>query len=81
MLNNHFGRQFNSIDDVSIHPGNKDIYFTDPTYGYVQDFRPPPGLQKQVWRFNDRTGAVTVVADGLNMPNGEQDHSLPPTKA
>ncbi|KAK0612597.1 hypothetical protein B0T17DRAFT_499384 [Bombardia bombarda] len=70
LLDNFFGRQFNSINDASVNPRNGDIYFTDPTYGYVQDFRPAPGLQKQVWRFNESTGAVGVVADGFNMPNG-----------
>ncbi|KXX78351.1 Gluconolactonase [Madurella mycetomatis] len=70
ILDNFFGRQFNSLNDVSINPRNGDVYFTDPTYGYVQDFRPPPGMPKQVWRFNEVTGAVTLVADGFNMPNG-----------
>ena len=55
---------------MTIHPKNLDIYFTDPTYGATQDFRPAPGLQNQVYRLNDKTGAVTVVADGFEMPNG-----------
>ncbi|KAL4998211.1 hypothetical protein BDV10DRAFT_201378 [Aspergillus recurvatus] len=70
VLNNFFGRQFNSLNDVNIHPTNKDVYFTDTIYGYVQDFRPAPGLQDQVYRFNPNTGAVTVVADGFVHPNG-----------
>jgi gluconolactonase len=69
-LNNYFGRQFNSLNDVAIHPTNKDIYFTDTIYGYVQDFRPAPGLQDQVYRFNPDTGAVTIAADGFDHPNG-----------
>ncbi|CAI7609165.1 unnamed protein product [Penicillium glandicola] len=70
ILNNYFGRQFNSLNDVAIHPTSKDIYFTDTIYGYVQDFRPAPGLQEQVYRLNPETGAVTVVADGFDHPNG-----------
>ncbi|KAJ5774868.1 SMP-30/Gluconolaconase/LRE-like region [Penicillium paradoxum] len=70
ILNNYFGRQFNSLNDVAIHPQNKEIYFTDTIYGYAQDFRPAPGLQDQVYRFNPDTGAVTVVADGFDHPNG-----------
>ncbi|KAJ6041050.1 hypothetical protein N7499_001228 [Penicillium canescens] len=70
LLNNYFGRQFNSLNDVAIHPKNKDIYFTDTIYGYVQDFRPAPGLQDQVYRFNPDTGAVTIAADGFDHPNG-----------
>jgi gluconolactonase len=76
ILNNYFGRQFNSLNDVAIHPKNKDIYFTDTIYGYVQDFRPAPGLQDQVYRFNPDTGAVTVVADEFDHPNGRNYFSL-----
>ncbi|OCF33881.1 gluconolactonase [Kwoniella heveanensis BCC8398] len=70
ILNNYYGRQFNSLNDVAVNPRNKELYFTDVTYGYLQDFRPAPGLQNQVYRFNYDTGAVGVVADGFNMPNG-----------
>jgi gluconolactonase len=70
LLNNYFGRQFNSLNDVAINPRNDDIYFTDTLYGHLQDFRPAPGLRNQVYRYNDRTGAVSVVADGFTLPNG-----------
>ncbi|KAK4442664.1 hypothetical protein QBC34DRAFT_363420 [Podospora aff. communis PSN243] len=70
LLNNFFGRQFNSLNDLSINPRNLDIYFTDPTYGLSNNFRPAAGMPTQVYRFNDRTGAVTVAADGFIMPNG-----------
>ncbi|KAM0287551.1 hypothetical protein ACHAO9_007580 [Fusarium lateritium] len=70
LVNNYFGRQFNSINDVSVNPRNGDIYFTDTMYGYWQYFRPQPGLQNQVYRFNPETGALTVVADGFVAPNG-----------
>ena len=70
LLNNFFGRQFNSLNDLSVNPRNLDIYFTDPSYGKSNNFRPAPGLPTQVYRFNDRTGAVTVAADGFIMPNG-----------
>ncbi|KAL2426180.1 hypothetical protein ABEF95_012387 [Exophiala dermatitidis] len=70
LLNNYFGRQFNSLNDIAINPRNGDIYFTDTLYGYLQDFRPPPALPNQVYRLNPDTGAVTVVADGFDLPNG-----------
>ncbi|RSL74531.1 hypothetical protein CEP53_000125 [Fusarium sp. AF-6] len=70
LVNNFFGRQFNSLNDVSINPRNGDIYFTDTQYGYWQHFRPEPGLQNQVYRLNTETGAVSVVADGFVSPNG-----------
>ncbi|WVO16657.1 hypothetical protein L204_104337 [Cryptococcus depauperatus] len=70
ILNNFFGRQFNSLNDISVNPRNKELYFTDVTYGWLQEFRPAPVLPNQVYRFNLDTGAVEVVADGMNMPNG-----------
>ncbi|KAF4946051.1 hypothetical protein FSARC_14289 [Fusarium sarcochroum] len=70
LLNNYFGRQFNSLNDVGINPRNGDLYFTDTLYGYLQDFRPVPGLRNQVYRYNFKTGAVTVVADDFTLPNG-----------
>ncbi len=54
ILNNFYGRQFNSINDVVIHHANDDIWFTDPTYGYEQAFRPPPLLPSQA---SQKTGA------------------------
>ncbi|RKL38832.1 hypothetical protein BFJ72_g6962 [Fusarium proliferatum] len=71
LVNNFFGRQFNSLNDVSVNPRNGDIYFTDTMYGYWQYFRPEPGLQNQVYRLDPDTGALTVVADGFVAPNGE----------
>lgn len=70
VLNNYFGRQFSSLNDVVVHPVNKEVYFTDTLYGFLQDFRPAPGIRNQVYRWNDQTGAVTVVADGFVLPNG-----------
>lgn len=70
ILNNFFGRQFSSLNDAVVHPVNKDLYFTDTLYGYLQDFRPTPGIRNQVYRFNQGTGAVTAVADGFTLPNG-----------
>ena len=72
ILNNFFGRQFNSLNDVAIHRPTGDIFFTDVTYGFVrvsflalnprltllqtQDFRPTPGLPNQIYRFNESSG-------------------------
>ncbi|KAL7939389.1 gluconolactonase-like protein [Trichoderma chlorosporum] len=70
LANNYFGRQFNSLNDVSVNFRNKHIYFTDTVYGYLQDFRPRPGLPNQVYRLNPDTKAVTVVADEFLNCNG-----------
>ncbi|KAL0936740.1 evolved d-pantonohydrolase [Colletotrichum truncatum] len=70
LVNNFFGRQFNSLNDVAVNPRNGDIYFTDTLYGFYQYFRPEPGLRNQVYRLNPTTGALTVVADDFTLPNG-----------
>lgn len=70
LINNYFGRQFNSLNDLVVHPKNGDLYFTDTLYGYLQDFRPVPGLRNQVYRYNFKSGAVSVVADDFTLPNG-----------
>ncbi|EXJ59593.1 gluconolactonase [Cladophialophora yegresii CBS 114405] len=70
LVNNYFGRQWNSLNDVAVNPRNGDVYFTDTLYGYLQNFRPSPELPNQVYRFNPSTGAVTTVADGFELPNG-----------
>lgn len=78
LVNNFFGRQFNSLNDVAVNPKNKDIYFTDTLYGYYQYFRPEPGMRNQVYRLNPTTGALTVVADDFVLPNGELPLPLTP---
>lgn len=70
LLNNYHGRQFNSINDVVVHHLKGDLWFTDPTYGYEQAFRPPPQLPSQIYRFNPRSGEVACVADGFEQCNG-----------
>ncbi|KAI0598266.1 D-lactonohydrolase [Biscogniauxia sp. FL1348] len=73
LVNNYFGRQFSSLNDVAVNPLTRDVYFTDTLYGYLQDFRPAPGMRNQVYRYNDETGAVTAVADGFTLPNDRAD--------
>ncbi|KAJ7065222.1 D-lactonohydrolase-like protein [Mycena amicta] len=70
ILNNFYGRQFNSLNDAKVHPQSGAIFFTDVTYGFKNNFRPPPLLPNQVYRFDADTGEVRVVADGFVQPNG-----------
>lgn len=61
------GKRFNSPNDLAI-KSNGDIYFTDPIYGL------PPNEEKEL-EFNgvyaaDRNGAITLVTDELEGPNG-----------
>ncbi|KAJ3477050.1 hypothetical protein NLI96_g10728 [Meripilus lineatus] len=70
VLDNFFGRQFNSLNDAKIHPGSGKIFFTDVPYGFLNNFRFDPLMPNQVYRFDPDTGNVRVVADGIVRPNG-----------
>ncbi|KAF8335588.1 hypothetical protein F5887DRAFT_1079113 [Amanita rubescens] len=69
LLDNYYGRQFNSLNDIKVHPSGN-IFFTDVIFGYLFNFRPAPRLPSQVYRFDPRTGNVRVVATGFDKPNG-----------
>ncbi|KIP02575.1 hypothetical protein PHLGIDRAFT_122357 [Phlebiopsis gigantea 11061_1 CR5-6] len=70
LLDNFYGRQFNSLNDVKIHKQTGLIYFTDSVYGYLNQFRSGPLLQPFVYLFDPTTGRVKVAADGFDKPNG-----------
>ena len=63
------GLPLNSPNDVVV-KGDGSVWFTDPSYGFLQGFRPPPMLADVVYRHDPATGATTVVADGFDKPNG-----------
>lgn len=62
------GQPLNSPNDVAA-GADGSLWFTDPSYGYLQDFRPKPVRADCVYRV-DATGRATVVADGFDKPNG-----------
>jgi gluconolactonase len=63
------GLRLNSPNDVVVrHDGT--IWFTDPSYGYLQGFRPEPQLGDYVYRFDPASGRLSVVADCFDKPNG-----------
>ncbi|KAI0321394.1 D-lactonohydrolase-like protein [Amylostereum chailletii] len=70
LVDNFFGRQFNSLNDIKVHPTNGLIFFTDTSYGWLNHFRPEPLLPNQIYRLDPSTGQVRVVADGFIRPNG-----------
>jgi gluconolactonase len=45
------------------------IWFTDPSYGHLQGFRPEPSLPDRVYRV-EPTGRITVAASRFDKPNG-----------
>jgi gluconolactonase len=63
------GLPFNSPNDVVV-AGDGAIWFTDPSYGHLQGFRPQPAVGDFVYRHDPATGQTTVVADGFDKPNG-----------
>eukprot|EP00879_Flechtneria_rotunda_P022781 GHRR01024058.1.p1 GENE.GHRR01024058.1~~GHRR01024058.1.p1 ORF type:complete len:336 (+),score=102.05 GHRR01024058.1:606-1613(+) len=69
VLNSFNGKQFNSPNDVVAYM-DATIWFTDPSYGHDQNFRPGPQLDNQVYAFNPDTGAIKVVAKNFVRPNG-----------
>ncbi|THG95123.1 hypothetical protein EW026_g6471 [Hermanssonia centrifuga] len=70
ILDNFFGRQFNSLHNAKIHPTSGNIFFTDVAYGWLNHFRPLPLLPNQLYRFDPNSGSVRAVADGFVLPNG-----------
>lgn len=70
LVTNFHGRPFNSVNDVVVHHARDELWFTDPTYGYEQAFRPPPRLPSQLYRFRPATGELWMVADGFEQCNG-----------
>jgi gluconolactonase len=60
---------FNSPNDVVV-KSDGTIWFTDPSYGWLQGFRPAPARPDGVHRFDPRTGEAATVAESLDKPNG-----------
>jgi gluconolactonase len=59
----------NSPNDV-VARSDGSVWFTDPSYGYLQGFRPAPRTGDYVYRWDPDTGAVDVVDDTFDKPNG-----------
>ena len=69
LVDSFYGRPFNSVNDVVVHSDGS-VWFTDPTYGFEQEIRPPPQLPSQVYRFDPKTKSIRAMADGFGHPNG-----------
>jgi gluconolactonase len=63
------GHPLNSPNDVLV-ASDGAVWFTDPSYGHLQGFRPQPAVGDHVYRHDPRTGRTTVVADSFVKPNG-----------
>jgi gluconolactonase len=69
LVDRWLGLRLNSPNDVVVKRDGT-IWFTDPTYGDLQGFRPPPQTADHVYRLDPATGALSVVADAFDKPNG-----------
>lgn len=66
------GRRLNSPNDVVV-KSDGSIWFTDPCFGILGNYEgevAEPELPMNVYRVDGATAAVTVVAEGINAPNG-----------
>ena len=66
------GKRLNSPNDVVV-KSDGSIWFTDPQFGILSNYEgviSEPELPMNVYRIDGKTGAVTVVADGIKAPNG-----------
>jgi gluconolactonase len=66
------GKRLNAPNDVVAHP-NGDIWFTDPGYGSMlnyEGFKAPLEIKEAVYRIDASTGALNMVTDEIEKPNG-----------
>lgn len=69
LCDEHDGVPFNSPNDVVVDRRGS-VWFTDPSYGHLQGFRPRPHAGDHVYRRDGATGTVEVVASSFDKPNG-----------
>ncbi len=66
------GKRLNSPNDIVV-KSDGSIWFTDPRFGLLSHYEgeiAESELPMNVYRVDAATGAVSVVADGINAPNG-----------
>jgi sugar lactone lactonase YvrE len=70
ILNNYFGYYFNTVDDIVVDKYG-DMWFTDPRYSWYNALTDTaPQLESASYRFRPSTGAVAVIDDTCEEPNG-----------
>ena len=72
ICDNFEDKRLNSPNDLVV-KSDGSIWFTDPQFGILGNYEgniAEPELPMNVYRVDGATGAVTVVADGINAPNG-----------
>ena len=72
LADSYQGKKLNSPNDVVV-KSDGSIWFTDPPFGllgYYEGEKYEPELPANVYRVDGQTGAITVVADDVQGPNG-----------
>lgn len=73
IADNYRGKRLNSPNDVAV-KSDGSIWFTDPPYGIIDPTQGHPAESELdgcfVFRFDPRSGELTIVADELERPNG-----------
>jgi gluconolactonase len=73
LANSYDGKPLNSPNDVVV-KSDGSIWFTDPAYGIETDYEGNRSKQEQkgcyVYRIDPKSGAVEVVIDDFDRPNG-----------
>jgi gluconolactonase len=69
LIDHWHGLPLNSPNDVVVSRDGS-IWFTDPSYGHLQGFRPRPVLGDRVYRYDPRSAELWSVVNGLDKPNG-----------
>ena len=72
LADSYGGKRLNSPNDVVVH-SDGGVWFTDPPYGINTDYeggKQESELPATVYRFDPATGALAVVADDFDGPNG-----------
>lgn len=69
LVDSWHGRRLNSPNDI-VRRRDASVWFTDPSYGFLQGFRPQPEVGDFVYRYDPERDRLTVVADSFDKPNG-----------
>lgn len=70
ILNNVRGVDFNSLDDLAVHPDSGAIFVTDPYYGPLKKYKPKPTIAPLTWVYSPLNGHLYPIEDTLKHPNG-----------
>jgi len=69
VVDSYAGYRLNSPNDVVV-SGDGAIWFTDPSYGHLQGFRPRPEVCDSVYRYEPVNRHLAIAANLFDKPNG-----------